>query len=303
MEEEGKKKYIAWLIFIILGFIWGSSFILMKKAMFTKEGTALLHPEEVAILRLVIAMLSFLPVVVFYFKKIKKSHWKYLFIVGFLGNGVPAFLFTFAQTQVSSAIAGILNSTVPIFTLILGTLIFSVKSSSINRLGVFIGFLGSAIIIIGGQLDLQFNSILYPAMILLATFFYGVSVNTVKNYLIDHLRAIEITAFALLTVGTPALCYFLFSSIPQRIMASPELMEGVKYTAILALASTSFALILYNYLIKMSTALFASSVTYLIPLVAVMWGFLDGERLTFLQLVGGFILLIGVVLIYKRRTA
>lgn len=303
MEEEGRKKYIAWALFIVLGFIWGSSFILMKKALFTNDGAALLHPDEVALLRLVIAMLSLLPVLIFSFKKIQKKYWKYLLVVGLFGNGIPAFLFTYAQTQVSSSIAGILNSTVPIFTLIIGGLVFAVKSSAINKWGVFIGFVGSAIIIIGGQLDMQFNSIVYPGIILIATSFYAISVNTVKKYLIDHLKAIEITAFALVLVGLPALIYILFSSIPQRIMASPELMEGVKYTAILALASTSFALILYNYLIKMSTALFASSVTYLIPLVAVLWGFLDGERLTFLQMIGGFVLLIGVVLIYRKKKA
>jgi drug/metabolite transporter (DMT)-like permease len=300
MLEEGQKKYVAWTLFLIVGIIWGSSFILMKKALFTANGEVLLLANEVALLRIVFAMLSLLPFVFLKIKKIKRRYWKYLFIVGFFGNGIPAFLFTHAQTQVSSSIAGILNSTVPIFTLILGTLFFSFKSSKINRIGVFIGFLGSAIIIVGGQLELQFSNFLYPILILFATLCYAISTNTIKRYLKD-IKAIEITAFGLLTVGIPATIYLAFSSIPSRIMDNPALVDGVIYTLILALASTSLALVLYNYLIKMATALFASSVTYLIPFVAVIWGWIDGERLSLLQLLGGMVLLIGVLLIYRKE--
>lgn len=300
MLEEGSKKYIAWTLFVILGIIWGSSFILMKKALFTANGEVLLYANEVALLRLVFAMFSLLPITLFHLKKVKRIYWKYLLVVGVFGNGIPAFLFTYAQIQVSSSLAGILNSTVPIFTLVLGTLFFAFKSSRINKIGVFIGFLGSAIIIIGGKLDLQFNSVLYPGLILFATLCYSISTNTIKKYLHD-IKSIEITAFALSIVGIPAAIYLAFSTIPDRIVANPVLLDGVLYTLILALASTSFALILYNYLIKMATALFASSVTYLIPLVALLWGWIDGERLTMLQFFGGFVLLIGVVLIYKKE--
>lgn len=299
MLEEGKKKYLSWFLFIVLGVIWGSSFILMKKALFQSDGSPLLRPNEVALFRLVIAMLAMLPIILLNYKNIRKKYWKYLLIVGLFGNGIPAFLFTHAQTQVSSSLAGILNSTVPIFTLILGGLFFAFKSSGLNKLGVFIGFLGSAIIIIGGQLDLQFNNLFYPFLILIATMCYAISVNTIKRYLLD-LRAIEITAFGILIVGIPATIYLLFSDIPERIIENPYLWEGVFYTAVLAIGATSIALVLFNYLIKMSTALFASSVTYIIPLVAVYWGILDGEKLTPIQFGGGFILLIGVVLIYKK---
>lgn len=301
MIEEGNKKWIAWLLFIVLGVIWGSSFILMKKALFTTSGMELLKPDEVALLRLVIAMLSLLPIALLNFKKIQKKYWKYLFIVGFFGNGFPAFLFTYAQTEVSSSIAGILNSTVPIFTLLLGGIFFTFKSTFLNKIGVFIGFLGSAVIIIGGHLDLQFSSFFYPTLILVATLCYAISVNTIKRYLLD-LKAIEITSFGLLTVGIPATIYLLSSSIPGRIIDNPELYIGVFYTAVLAILSTSFALILFNYLIKMSSALFASSVTYLMPLVAILWGTFDGEKLSLIQIGGSGLLLLGVILIYKKSS-
>lgn len=300
MLQENKKKYLSVLIFLTLGFIWGSSFILMKRSMFSITGDPLLRPQEVALFRLIIAMLALSPIVFLHWKRIPKKSWKYLFVVGIFGNGIPAFLFAFGQTEVSSSLAGILNATVPLFTLILGTVFYSIKSSIWNKLGVVLGFIGVSTIIIGGHLDLQYNRIIYPGMIILATLFYAISVNTVKRYLTD-LRSIDITSFAIFTVGLPSLIYLLFSTIPVRIIEYPELKTGLMYTAILALASTAFALILYNWLIKMSTALFASSVTYLIPLVAVMWGVLDGETLAFLQLIGGLILLIGVYLVYKKN--
>ncbi len=300
MLQENKKKYLSVLIFVTLGFIWGSSFILMKRSMYSTSGDLLLRPQEVALFRLIIAMLALSPTVFLHWKRIPKKSWKYLFVVGIFGNGIPAFLFAFGQTEVSSSLAGILNATVPLFTLILGTVFYSIKSSIWNKIGVVLGFIGVSTIIIGGHLDLQYNRIIYPGMIILATLFYAISVNTVKRYLTD-LRSIDITSFAIFTVGLPSLIYLLFSTIPARIIEYPELKTGLMYTAILALASTAFALILYNWLIKMSTALFASSVTYLIPLVAVMWGVLDGEILAFLQLIGGFILLIGVYLVYKRN--
>jgi drug/metabolite transporter (DMT)-like permease len=299
MLQENKKKYLSIIIFITLGFIWGSSFILMKKAMFASNGDYLLHPEEVALLRLIIAMLALSPIVFMYWRRIPRKAYRYLLVVGLLGNGIPAFLFTFAQTEVSSSLAGILNATVPLFTLIVGSLFFSFKSNKYNRIGVVLGFIGVTTIIMGGHLDLQYNRLIYPGMIIIATLFYSISVSTVKRYLQD-LRSIEITAFAIFIVGMPSLIYFLFSPIPQRISENPELLSGLMYTAILSLASTAFALILYNYLIKVSTALFASSVTYLIPLVAIMWGVMDGETLAILQMIGGLILFFGVYLVYKR---
>lgn len=272
----------------------------MKKGMFGDEGQTLLYPEEVALFRLIIAMLSLLPIIIWKIRKLDRKHLKYLFVVGVFGNGIPAFLFTFAQTKVSSSLAGILNSTVPFFTLLIGSIIFSVKTNKWNRYGVLIGFVGTILIILGGKIDLQYNSLFYPSLIVIATLCYAISVNTIKQFL-PELSAIEITAFGIFIVGLPALIYMLFSPIPERIIGNPELYKGVYYTAILAIASTSLALILFNWLIKMATALFASSVTYLIPLVAVIWGFLDGERMVFLQFVGGFILIIGVYLVYKKE--
>ena len=130
MLQQGYKKYLAWLIFISLAITWGSSFILMKKSMFASDGTQLLSPVEVALLRLAVAMVALLPVFLYYIRKIPKHLWKYLVVVGVFGNGLPAFLFTFGQMQVSSSLAGILNSIVPLFTLLLGVVFFWIKNEA-----------------------------------------------------------------------------------------------------------------------------------------------------------------------------
>jgi drug/metabolite transporter (DMT)-like permease len=299
MLQQGQKKYLSWLIFIALAITWGSSFILIKKSMFGPEGEQLLSPVEVALLRLVMAMLTLLPVFIFYIHKIPRKLWKYLAVVGIFGNGLPAFLFTFGQTQVSSSLAGILNSTVPLFTLLLGGLFFGLKTKAHNRIGVLIGFVGTTIIILGGRFVLQYDSLFYPFLITVATLCYAISLNTIKRYLND-VNALQITAAALTIVGIPSLIYLLFSDIPAKIIEEPALQHAFGYTAILAIFGTAIALVFFNWLVKMSSALFASSVTYFIPIVAVLWGWLDQESVSAPQIFGGAVILYGVYLVYKK---
>jgi len=299
MLQAGHKKILSWVIFIALAITWGSSFILIKKSMFSSDGVQLLSPVEVALLRLVIAMLTLLPVFIFFIRKIPKTLWKYLVVVGLFGNGIPAFLFTFGQTQVSSSLAGILNSTVPLFTLLLGGVFFGLKTKTYNRAGVLIGLIGTTIIILGGRIALQYDSLFYPFLITVATLCYAISLNTIKRYLKD-INAIQITAAALTIVGIPSLIYLLFSDIPARIIDEPALQYAFGYTAILAIFGTAIALVFFNWLIKMSSALFASSVTYFIPIVAVLWGWIDRESVSAIQLFGGAVILYGVYLVYKK---
>jgi drug/metabolite transporter (DMT)-like permease len=299
MLQQAQKKYLSWFIFIALAITWGSSFILMKKSMFASDGALLLSPMEVALFRLVLAMFTLLPVFIFFIRKIPKNLWKYLVVVGIFGNGLPAFLFTYGQTQVSSSLAGILNSTVPLFTLLLGGLFFGLKTMKHNRIGVLIGFIGTTIIILGGRMVLQYDSLFYPFLITLATLCYAISLNTIKRYLVD-INALQITAAALTIVGIPSLVYLVFSDIPAKIMAEPALHLALGYTAILAVFGTAIALVFFNWLVKMSSALFASSVTYFIPIVAVMWGWLDHESVSAIQIFGGVVILYGVYLVYKK---
>lgn len=299
MLQQGQKKFLSWLIFIALAITWGSSFILMKKSMFSSDGTQLLSPVEVALLRLILAMFTLLPVFIFFIRKIPRKLWKYLVVVGVFGNGLPAFLFTFGQTQVSSSLAGILNSTVPLFTLLLGGLFFGLKTKPHNRVGVLIGFIGTTIIILGGRIVLQYDSLFYPFLITVATLCYAISLNTIKRYLGD-INALQITAAALTIVGIPSFIYLIFSDIPSKIIGDSALQIAFGYTAILAVFGTAIALVFFNWLVKMSTALFASSVTYFIPIVAVLWGWIDHESVSAFQIFGGAVILYGVYLVYKK---
>jgi drug/metabolite transporter (DMT)-like permease len=299
MVQTGRQQFISWGIFVFLAFIWGSSFILIKKSLFDDAGNQLLLPVEVALLRIVISMLALLPGLFIYIRRIPKTAWKFLLVVGLCGNGLPAFFFSIGQTQVSSSLAGILNSIVPLFTLLLGGLFFGLESKKHNRIGVFIGFLGTTLIIVSGRFVLQFESLLYPFLITLATLCYAISLNTIKRFLTD-VGAFEITSAALFLVGVPAAIALLFTGTISRVQQQPALQEAVGYTALLAVFGTAIALVLFNRLIKVSSALFASSVTYFIPLIAVLWGWLDGESLVFLQFLGAAIVLFGVFLVYKK---
>jgi len=267
--------------------------------MFASDGSQLLSPVEVALLRLVLAMFTLLPVFVFFIRKIPRKLWKYLVVVGVFGNGLPAFLFTFGQMQVSSSLAGILNSIVPLFTLLIGGLFFGLKTKRHNRTGVFLGFIGTTIIILGGRFVLQYDSLFYPFLITMATLCYAISLNTIKRFLKD-INAIQITAAALTIVGIPALIALLAMGIPNKIIEHTELQQAFGFTTILAVFGTAIALVFFNWLIKMSSALFASSVTYFIPIVAVLWGWIDHESISALQIFGGGVILYGVYLVYKK---
>ena len=299
MLHQGIKKILAWSLFFLLAVIWGSSFILMKKSMFSNRGEALLNPVEVALFRLALAMIVLLPVFIFQVRKIPRDKWKYLAVVGFFGNAFPAFLFTFGQQQVSSSLAGILNSIVPLFTLLLGVLFFGLKSKPHNLLGVVVGFAGTTIIILGGKIALQYDSLFYPFLITVATLCYAISLNTIKRYLKD-VNSVQITSAALTIVGVPALLILFAQGIPSRVFSSQELTHAFYFTAILAVFGTALALVLFNWMIKLSTALFASSVTYFIPVVAVFWGWVDHESVSALQIFGGVVTLAGVYLVYKK---
>jgi len=299
MLQNRQRKILPWIIFVLLAITWGSSFILMKKSMFASDGSQLLSPVEVALLRLVLAMFTLLPVFVFFIRKIPRKLWKYLVVVGVFGNGLPAFLFTFGQMQVSSSLAGILNSIVPLFTLLIGGLFFGLKTKRHNRTGVFLGFIGTTIIILGGRFVLQYDSLFYPFLITMATLCYAISLNTIKRFLKD-INAIQITAAALTIVGIPALIALLAMGIPNKIIEHTELQQAFGFTTILAVFGTAIALVFFNWLIKMSSALFASSVTYFIPIVAVLWGWIDHESISALQIFGGGVILYGVYLVYKK---
>lgn len=278
---------------LIISMIWGTSFILMKK------GLQSFNNIQVASLRIFIASLVFLPFLLHRFGRIKQAHWVPLLFVGFIGNFFPAYLFTLAQTRIDSSLTGILNSLTPLFALIIGITFFRSQVLLINILGILLGLAGAVGLIYDNQTDLLHQSNLYGLYIVLATFFYGISVNLIKYKLAD-LDGITIASASFFIIGPFALLVLLFSGLPPAFQ-HPHAWENFGYIALLAVFSSVLAVVLFNILIKYTTAIFATSVTYIIPVFAILWGLADGEKITMDQVLWIFVIFIGVYLVNKQR--
>lgn len=260
-----------------------------------KKGLIVYTPYQVGAIRMFVSMLFLFPFLIGHFKKVEKSRWKYLMLAGLCGNGIPAVLFPLAETQISSALAGMINSTVPIFTLILGVLFFKMKSDKSKTLGLVIGLIGAILFVAGGNSEESGNSN-YSFFIVIATICYAISVNTIRNYLLG-LDAIRNTGFSLLFAGVPLGIYLFSTDFIARTMSSPDAIFSLSCVIILGLFGTAISTILFNKLIRMTDSLTASSVTYLIPVVALMWGLFDGEKPLLIHYVGFILIICGVYLV------
>lgn len=278
----------------ILAFIWGSSFILMKK------GLVAYSYNEVAALRMVIAFLCFLPFILNNIKKIEKKYWKYLIIVGLFGNGIPAFLFTKAETGLSSSLAGMLNSLVPLFTIILGVLIFKVPTNKLKFIGVFVGLCGAIMLIGGNGLDIENSKTSYSIYVIIATICYAISVNSIKKYLQD-VNPVVVSSFALLFIGPPLFIYLFTTNFVDTTLHNPEALTSLGFITILAVFGTALSLIIFNTLVRQTSALFASTTTYIIPIFAIMWGVIDGEVINLVQIIGIVVILVGIYFVNKFK--
>ncbi|MCF8296477.1 MAG: DMT family transporter [Saprospiraceae bacterium] len=294
MNQLTKNKLIPWVILVSLAIVWGASFILIKR------GLNFFTYLEVGALRITITFLFLLPFAIKRLKKIPKDKWKWLFISGFIGNVIPAFLFPIGQTVLDSYMSGILNSLTPLFTLIIGLLLFKQKAFWVNVLGVLIALFG-AIGLINATSDGSSNiNLLYASFILIATICYAINANLVKTFL-QEMDSISITVFAFITAGPPVVIYlFFFTGFVNKLSSNPALWEGVGYIAILAIFGTALALFFFNRLIQITNAVFSSSVTYLIPVVAIIFGVLDGEIFKPFYLIWIVLILVGVLLVNLR---
>jgi drug/metabolite transporter (DMT)-like permease len=293
--ENKHHPFLPIVILLVLSFIWGSSFILMKR------GLEVFSPLQVGAFRLTIAAAALLPVVLRHFRRPLWGRLKYFAIVGLVGNGIPAFLFSTAQTHLSSSTAGALNALTPLFTLILGVFIFGYPFQRNKALGVAVGFAGALFLILlkgNGMYDPNWA---WGLLVVLATLMYGTSVNTVGRYLND-MKPVVTAAVPLVLAGIPA-SVLLFSSDFTSRLALPGAWEAVGYLSILGLVGSAASLIAFNRLIQTSGPVFASTTTYLMPIVALFWGFLDGETLGWTHLAGMGCILLGIWLVNRKRKA
>ena len=276
-----------WLLLLFLSIIWGSSYILIKKGLVTYS------PEQLACLRICISGLAFLPLFIARFKSIDWSKIKYIAVVGFAGSFLPAFLFAFAQTELSSSTTGVLSSLTPLFTLLLGILFFRFPFSWTSLMGVLLGLAGALSLILFGDAGEMSGQLLYGILVLLGCLFYALSGNTLKATL-QELNVITISAVAFMMISIPAL-FYLFSTDFLEVLQTNELaLTSLGYIAILALFGTVLASVLYFRLIQMTNPVFGSTVSYLIPIVALGWGAMDGEIVGLVHLLGMGLILGGV---------
>ncbi len=286
------SKALNWSMLFILALIWGSSFILMKR------GLEVFTSSQVAGLRMFIAFLFIIPFSFKYVKMKEKKDWPKFLGIGLLGNFIPAFLFTAAENGISSSLTGMLNSLTPFFTLLIGILIFRSKASLFKWLGIFIGLMGAVGLLIPEKLsDLGIN-INYGGYVVIATIFYGMSVNFIRQYAGNY-HSITTACWALLLVGPFGGIYLLFTDFSAAIH-HPLFWSSLGYVAILSIGGTALSVMMFNLLVKNTGTLFSASVTYLIPVVAIMWGIFDGEVISIRQVLSIFVILAGVYLVNRK---
>ncbi|SEN45130.1 EamA-like transporter family protein [Flavobacterium sp. CF108] len=285
-------KQLKWAYLLVLSLIWGSSFILIKR------GLVGLTAVQVGSFRIIFAALFLLIVGFKSLKKISRRQWKFVAITSFFGTFTPAFLFAIAETEVDSSIVAILNSLTPLNTLVLGILIFGIQFQKRQVLGVFVGLIGCLLLVLSGAASHPGQNYYYVILVVIATLSYAINVNLIKKYLSD-LNSLSITTgnFAILLI--PALLILSTTDIPQRINLEAT-HHSIFFVMILGILGTGIANVLFFKLIQISSPVFATSVTYLIPIVAFFWGLLDNEMLTPIQFFGAFIILIGVYLSAKK---
>lgn len=287
---ENKQSRFVYLV--ILALVWGSSFILIKR------GLVGLTPFQLGSLRIVFAALFLLIIGFRSIREIQLRHWKYLALTALFGTFLPVYLFSVAQTQMSSSVSAILNSLTPLNTLILGILLFKIDFQKRQIYGVVIGLVGSALLILNGAANHPEHDYSYAVLLIIASICYALNVNFIKLYLSD-LKPLSITTGNFVVLLVPGLFVLYFSGFFEAVQHE-ETQQVIGYIAILGIVGTAIANILFFKLIKISSPVFASSVTYLIPVVAFFWGLVDNESLTNIQFLGAAIILVGIYLSAKK---
>ena len=290
MNKEKEK----WIILAVLSLIWGSSFILIKKSL------EHFSPYQVGALRVLISGILLSPIAILNWKNFPRKQLKWLLIAAFAGNFIPMFLFPIAETKVSSSIAGIMNSMMPIFTIIVGVFFWGTKTTSKQILGILISFFGVVVLLFSGE-DSSDMPLFYVGLLLFAAFLYAVSVTTVGAKL-THIPAKMMSSFVFFYVlFLPSLFSLYFSDFFKVFSFTKENMIGMGFVATLSVLGTGLAMMLQYRLMSISNPLFASTVTLLMPVVAVIWGVIDGESFTVLQAFGALIIFAGLIFLRKKK--
>lgn len=288
-----KSQHLRWLILIVLALIWGSSFILMKKALIE------LSPVQVGSLRMIFTSLVLIPIGFKGLKMISRKQWYYIVITALVGTFFPVFLFALAIQNIDSSIVSILNSLTPLNTLLVGAIFFGFSFLRKQFIGVLIGLTGALMLILKGADLNPDQNYAYAFLIVVASIGYAFNVNILKKHLSD-LSALTITTGNFVVLLVPALFILSRTNFFQPGFISQS-SNSLFYLILLAVFGTAMAKTMFNKLVKISSPIFSSSVTYLIPIVAIFWGVMDGERIYFDQFLAGGFILLGVYLTNKGK--
>ncbi|WP_291097110.1 MULTISPECIES: DMT family transporter [unclassified Flavobacterium] len=286
------SKQLKWVYLMTLALIWGSSFILIKK------GLVGLTPMQLGSLRIIFAAIFLLGIGFKSLAKIPQHQWRYIALTALLGTFIPAYLFAIAETQIDSSITAILNSLTPLNTLVFGIFAFGISFKKNQIWGVFIGLGGSLLLVFNGAINHPDQNYYYTILVIIASVCYAVNVNLIKKHL-SNLSPLSITTGNFTILLLPALFILFFSGFFE-VIPIEKVQHSVLFILILGVLGTGIANIIFFKIIQISSPVFATSVTYLIPIVAFFWGLLDNELLTPVQFLGAFIILIGVYLSAKK---
>jgi drug/metabolite transporter (DMT)-like permease len=286
---------LKWIYLSLLALVWGSSFILIKK------GLVGLTPLQVGSLRSVFAALFLIVIGFKSLKHIKGKQWMWITFSGFFGTFFPAYLFSFAETEIDSAIVSILNSTTPLLSMLVGIALFEAVFIKKKFIGVMVGLAGTTALIWSGATVNPDQNYWYSLLVILASLFYGFNANVIKKHL-QTLPALAITTGNFIVIALPALIVLATTGFfSTEVLSGPEVPLSLFYIGILGVVGTGAALIVFNKLIQISDPVFSTSVTYLVPIVALGWGLLDGENFTLLQLFSGLIIIVGVLIVNSKQ--
>lgn len=287
-----KSLQIKWILLALLALIWGSSFILIKK------GLVGLSPFQLGSLRIIFCAIFLLVIGFKSLAEIPLHKWKYVAITSLFGTFIPAYLFAIAETKVSSSICSILNSLTPLSTLLLGATFFGLDFKRSQFLGIIIGLIGTAILIFAGVENNTTENYFYTLFVIVATMCYATNVNLIKKYLSD-VKPLSITTGNFMVMLLPAVMILFLTDFSVKINAAST-QNAMIFVAILGIVGTGIANVSFYKLIQISSPVFASSVTYLIPIVALGWGIFDNERLSLFQVFGAVIVMVGIYLANKK---
>lgn len=293
---KDKHRLISYILLLALGAVWGSSFIIMKKV------NPVFSPIQISSLRLLFAGTAALPLVYKAFRKFTKNQWRDLIIIGIIGNAIPSLLFAFASKGINSATSGILNGLSPIFTLLLGILFFNFKAKVWHYTGAFMGILGCVLVLQGNDTVNIGNQWLYFSLPILGSFCYGISVNVLKSRLSD-INPIITGATPFIFGAILGLIALPISTISHPLVMDASFFKALGLLAILGIVGSTLSMILFNRLVQLNSALFASSVTFIMPAFALLWGIWDMENIRLLQIVGMVVILFAVYVIRQGDRA